>query len=257
MVVNNPLQMKFGLVGHPLGHSFSAAYFKEKFNREGINACYLNFDLEDASQVPALFDQHPNLRGLNVTIPYKRAIIPYLHSLNPDAEAIGAVNVIKPEFSNGEQRLIGYNSDHIGFRDSLTPYYGQHKSALILGTGGASQAVCHALKNCGIKFLFVSRTPGKAKVSYQNLNRRIMDMYTMIINTTPLGMYPKTDECPDIPYDLLTPRHLLYDLTYNPEETLFLRRGREHGASTMNGLKMLHLQAEAAWKIWQGFHPSF
>lgn len=257
MVAHNPFEEVYGLVGHPLGHSFSASYFNEKFSREGINACYLNFDLEDPAQIPFLFDEHPNLRGLNVTIPYKKSVIPYLSYLQKDAQEIGAVNVICPSFRDGTRFLVGYNSDYVGFMNSLTPYYRKHKTALILGTGGASQAIRYALSKQGIKYIFVSRTPKEGQITYADIDREVMDEYTLIINTTPLGMYPKVDECPDIPYDLLTHRHLLYDLTYNPEETLFLRRGREQGASTKNGLEMLHLQADAAWEIWQGkFLPS-
>lgn len=251
MLHPDSFQTLYGLVGHPLGHSFSASYFKEKFNRESIDACYLNFDLEDPAQIPALFNQHPNLRGLNVTIPYKQTVIPYLNSLNTEAQAIGAVNVIKPKYHAGKCHLIGFNTDYIGFADSLKPHYGKHKAALILGTGGASQAVRFALSKLGIEYLFVSRTAPKGQITYAGLNRQIMATYTLIINTTPLGMYPQTDNCPDIPYELLTPQHLAYDLVYNPTETRFMQRSRQQGATAMNGLEMLHLQAEAAWKIWQ------
>ncbi|MBP3228683.1 MAG: shikimate dehydrogenase [Bacteroidaceae bacterium] len=243
----------YGLVGHPLGHSFSAAYFADKFRRTGSDAVYLNFDLDDIAQFPALFELHPSICGLNVTIPYKQAVIPYLASLSADAAAIGAVNVIKPVHTERGLRLLGHNSDHIGFSRSLRPLLKPwHKAALVLGTGGASLAVHHALHHLGVATLAVSRTPGQGRTTYDTLTPEIIAAHTLVVNTTPLGMFPKVDACPDIPYAQLTPRHLLYDLVYNPEETLFMRRGREHGATVKNGLEMLHGQAEAAWEIWQG-----
>lgn len=252
MILENSFQMLYGLVGHPLGHSFSASYFSEKFAREGINAVYRNFDIEDPAEVRDLFYRFPNLRGLNVTIPHKQTIIPYLDGLQVDAHSVGAVNVIKPERSGDRLLLHGFNSDYIGFRRTLNSRNLAHKAALILGTGGASCAIRYALSVMRIKTLFVSRTSGEGRITYADIDREIMAKHTLIVNTTPLGMFPKVDDCPAIPYELLTPDHLLYDLVYNPEETLFMKRGKQFGATVMNGLEMLHKQADAAWNIWQG-----
>lgn len=240
----------YGLVGHPLGHSFSAAYFADKFAAEGINARYVNFDMEDIGGIRALFEAYPELRGLNVTIPHKQAVIPLLDSLHDDAARIGAVNVVKPDRTGGTLRLTGFNTDHAGFARSLSAVNKAHRAALVLGTGGASKAVVFALRNMGVAVTLVSRTAAAGRIGYDTLTAEVMAAHTLIVNTTPLGMYPKTDACPAIPYALLTERHLLYDLVYNPEETLFMRRGRDHGAQVMNGLAMLHGQAEAAWEIW-------
>ena len=235
---------QYGLLGYPLGHSFSRAFFSDKFAREGIDAEYLNFELPDIAALPAILDGHPDLRGFNVTIPYKQAVMAYLDDISPEARAIGAVNTVKIAVN----RLIGHNTDVIGFRDSLRPLLQPHHTqALVLGTGGASRAVTHALDALGIAWRYVSR---KGSFSYADLTPAILADYTLIVNCTPLGMSPRIDACPDIPYEALTSRHLLYDLVYNPEETLFLRRGRERGAATKNGLEMLHLQALAAWQIW-------
>ncbi len=249
-------QQVYGLVGHPLGHSFSASYFNEKFEREGLDAVYMNFDLSDISQLPDLFATYPNLRGLNVTIPYKEAVIPLLDSLQEDARHIGAVNVIRPEHTPEGLRLRGFNTDFMGFRRSLEPYIKNHKAALVLGTGGASLAVRYALGSCHIQTLSVSRSAGKDRITYQDITDEILRTHTLIVNTTPLGMYPNVDTCPDIPYEKLTHRHLLYDLVYNPDETRFMQLGKAQGASAMNGLQMLHNQADAAWEIWQGNTPS-
>lgn len=239
---------QFGLIGYPLGHSFSKGYFAEKFAREGIeDASYDNFELSDIAQFPTLVQSQPNLVGLNVTIPYKQAVIPYLGELDAAAQQIGAVNTIK--FTNG--RLLGYNTDYVGFRDSLKPLLKpNHTKALILGTGGSSKAVEYALGLLGIQHRYVSREPKDGQLSYGQLTETLMQEYTLIINTTPLGMHPNVDACPDIPYHHLTPKHLLYDLVYNPAETQFLAKGRAVGADTKNGLQMLGLQAEAAWGIW-------
>ena len=190
---------------------------------------------------------------MNVTIPYKEKVIMYLDELDPEtAKKIGAVNVIKiVSLPKGKKKLIGYNSDVVGFTQSIeSMLLPHHKKALILGTGGASKAVYHGLLSLGVEPTFVSRTPSKGQLSYTQLTPEVMAEYTIIVNTTPLGMYPKVEECPDIPYELLTPNHLLYDLLYNPDETLFMRRGKEHGAVVKNGLEMLLLQAFAAWDIW-------
>lgn len=242
---------QFGLIGYPLGHSFSRAFFSEKFEREGIEAEYLNFAIPEIKQLPEIIRTHEELAGLNVTIPYKLQVIPYLAELSEAARAIGAVNVVKICREGDEVRLVGYNADVIGFCDSLKPLLkAQHTRALVLGTGGASRAVDYGLRSLGIETTFVSRTPREGQLGYADLTAEVIDSHKLIVNTTPLGMYPKTDACPALPYPLLTAAHLLYDLVYNPEETLFLRKGREAGAVTKNGLEMLHRQALASWTIW-------
>lgn len=242
---------KYGLIGYPLRHSFSIGYFNEKFRAEGIDAEYVNFEIPSLDDFPGIIAENPNLRGLNVTIPYKEKIISYLDELDKDTRAIGAVNVIKVVRKKNKVRLIGYNSDIIGFTQSIEPLLQpHHKKALILGTGGAAKSVFHGLKNLGVKGIFVSRTPKKDMLTYAELTQEIMQEYKVIVNCTPLGMFPKVDVCPDIPYDLLTPEHLLYDLLYNPNITLFMKKGMQHGATTKNGLEMLLLQAFAAWDIW-------
>ena len=242
----------YGLIGYPLGHSFSQRYFTEKFENESINARYLNFPISYMDDFPELFTHHPYLAGLNVTIPYKEQVFRFINEVDPVAEKIGAVNVIKITWDNLNYTLKGYNSDITGFKKSIFPLLTiDHKKALVLGTGGASKAVVAALEQLNIDFRHVSRTPeDENTLSYEQLNEDIISEHKLIINTTPLGMYPKTDACPDIPYEALTPGHLLYDLVYNPEETLFLKKGKEKGAKTKNGLEMLHLQAEEAWRIW-------
>lgn len=242
---------KYGLIGYPLRHSFSIGYFNEKFRAERIDAEYVNFEIPSLDDFPGIIAGNPNLRGLNVTIPYKEKIISYLDELDKDTRAIGAVNVIKVVRKKNKVRLIGYNSDIIGFTQSIEPLLQpQHKKALILGTGGAAKSVFHGLKNLGVEGVFVSRTPKKDMLTYAELTPEIMQEYKVIVNSTPLGMFPKVDVCPDIPYDLLTPEHLLYDLLYNPNITLFMKKGMQHGATTKNGLEMLLLQAFAAWDIW-------
>ena len=245
----------YGLIGYPLTHSFSAQFFTEKFKREEIDAEYLNFEIEDILEIRRviLFNQY--LRGLNVTIPYKEKVIPFLHKMSPEAEKIGAVNTIKVDRLKGDMyfyELIGYNTDYIGFKKSLTPLIKPdiHNKALILGTGGASKAVAYALTSMGIDWIYVSRIKGEGRISYDQLVSDIMSTYKLIVNTTPLGTYPNIENCPSIPYSMLTEEHLLYDLVYNPEETLFLRKGREQEAMIKNGKEMLVLQALEAWKIW-------
>ena len=242
----------YGLIGYPLEHSFSQKYFTEKFEKEDINARYLNFPISSMDDFPELFTHHPYLAGLNVTIPYKEQVFRFLYEVDPMAEKIGAVNVLKITWDNLNYTLKGYNSDITGFKKSIFPLLTiDHKKALVLGTGGASKAVVAALEQLNIDFRHVSRTPKDDNtLTYEQLNADIISEHKLIINTTPLGMYPKTDSCPDIPYEALTPEHLLYDLVYNPEETLFLKKGKEKGAKTKNGLEMLHLQAEEAWRIW-------
>ncbi|SFE50171.1 shikimate dehydrogenase family protein [Thermophagus xiamenensis] len=241
----------FGLIGYPLGHSFSQSYFTEKFKKENIDARYLNFPIPEINELPDLLKKHPYLAGLNVTIPYKQQVIDYLDELDPQAKDIGAVNVIKITWKNKVPYLKGYNSDVIGFSRSITPLLKPlHTKALILGTGGASKAVAYALKQLGLLFRFVSRNPQHpSHVSYQALTPEIIKEYKVIINTTPLGMAPNTDVAPPIPYEGITQEHLAFDLIYNPETTLFLNKCANKGAVIKNGLEMLHLQAEAAWEI--------
>lgn len=244
---------KYGLIGYPLKHSFSIGYFNEKFQSENIDAEYVNFEIPRIEDFMEVIEENPDLCGLNVTIPYKEKVIPYLDELDKDTAKIGAVNVIKIlRQPKGKVKLVGYNSDIIGFTRSIEPLLQPHHTkALILGTGGASKAVYHGLANLGVQSTYVSRTKKNNDIlTYSELTPEVMAEHTVIVNTTPLGMYPKVDFCPDIPYDLLTPDHLLYDLLYNPNETLFMKKGAERGASVKNGLEMLLLQAFAAWEIW-------
>lgn len=242
----------YGLIGYPLKHSFSRGYFTEKFTNENIKATYLNFEIEDISLFPDIINKHPNLKGLNVTLPYKEQIIPYLDELDHQAEEIGAINVIKVSHSNGKTRLIGFNSDIIGFENSISPLLNKsiHQKALILGTGGASKAVLKGLQNLSIECTYVSRTPKEGQFTYKDIDKNILNNYTVIVNASPVGTYPNTEDAPDIPYHLLSPKHLLYDLVYNPAETKFLKLGKEQGTTIKNGAEMLKLQAKAAWKIW-------
>ncbi|MCD8080990.1 MAG: shikimate dehydrogenase [Bacteroides sp.] len=243
---------KYGLIGYPLKHSFSVGYFNEKFRSEGIDAEYVNFEIPDIKDFPAVISKTPDLYGLNVTIPYKQQVIPYLNELDEDAAAIGAVNVIKITRQKGKVRLKGFNTDIIGFKQSIEPLLRpSHRKALILGTGGSSKAIYHGLRQLGIEGTYVSRTPREGQLTYQDLTPEIMDTHQVIVNCTPVGMYPKVDFAPEIPYDLLTPDHLLYDLLYNPNFTLFMKKGAARGAITKNGLEMLLLQAFAGWEIWQ------
>lgn len=244
---------KFGLIGYPLGHSFSKNYFNEKFANEDIDAVYMNFEIPSINDLPQVIAENPELKGLNVTIPYKEKVISYLDELDKDAREIGAINVIKViRQKDSDPKLVGYNSDVIGFTKSIEPLLeSHHKKALILGTGGASKAVFHGLKQLGVEGTFVSRHKRPNMFTYEELTAEVMEEYSVIVNTTPVGMYPHTDECPNIPYQYLTPNHLLYDLLYNPDVTLFMKKGEEKGATTKNGLEMLLLQAFAAWDIWE------
>lgn len=246
----------YGLIGWPLGHSFSAEYFNNKFQREGIDAKYENFEMPSVpDHLPALLASHKELRGLNVTIPHKEAVIPLLDEVSDEARRIGAVNVIAVQHTGDGYRTKGYNSDIIGFSESIRPLLKPwHKRALVLGTGGASKAVIAGLEQLGVEPQYVSRTRREGILAYEDLTADVMAQHTVIVNCTPLGMSPKTDACPDIPYSEITPRHLLFDLIYNPDTTLFLKKGNERGAATKNGLEMLHLQAEAGWRFW---HETF
>lgn len=242
-----------GLIGYPLGHSFSRKYFTEKFEREKISGyIYKNFPLETIHELTKLLETETSLIGLNVTIPYKQQVMEYLNELDETAKEIGAVNTIKVIQIQGKPYLKGYNTDSTGFKNSLMPLLeSQHKKALVLGTGGASKAIIYVLKTFGIKYTYVSRTPKDNSIlSYQDLDKAIIEENTLIINTSPLGMHPDVDTCPAIPYECVTDKHLLYDLVYNPEVTLFMKKGQERGAIVQNGLPMLVGQAEAAWEIW-------
>lgn len=245
----------YGLIGFPLKHSFSAKFFAEKFHREEINAEYLNFEIEDIHEIRRVILFHQHMKGLNVTIPYKEKVLPFLHDISPEAEKIGAVNAIKVDRKPGDMyfyRLTGYNTDYIGFRDSLSPLLNPavHRKALILGTGGASKAVAQALQDLNIDWQYVSRTPQGNRLTYDMLTPEIMSTHQLIVNASPVGTFPHSDACPDIPYQLLTADHLLYDLVYNPEETLFLKKGKAQETVTKNGREMLEIQAAAAWEIW-------
>lgn len=242
---------KFGIIGFPLGHSFSPGYFNEKFQNEGIDAVYERHELPSIMEFPEVINANPELAGLNVTIPYKQQVMEYLDSISREASAIGAVNVVKVEHNGKKMILKGFNSDVIGFSRSISPLLEpHHKKALILGTGGASKAVDYALKQLGLETLFVSRSAKEGMIQYENVTSELLKEYEVIVNCTPCGMAPHFDECPAIPYDSLTGNNLLYDLIYNPDETLFLKHGRIAGAVTKNGLEMLLLQAEASWEIW-------
>lgn len=241
---------QFGLIGYPLGHSFSKRFFTEKFQSENIDAAYETYPLENIQLFSELI-QKVELSGINVTIPYKEQVIPYLNELDEAAAEIGAVNVIRFTRVNGKLQLKGYNTDAIGFENSLKPLLKPHHSkALILGTGGASKAIRFVLNKLGIETQYVSRTASEGKITYGELNKDIINKYSVIVNASPLGTFPKVDECPAIPYEFLTANHLLYDVVYNPAETLFLKKGKEKGATGINGEAMLTGQAIAAWEIW-------
>jgi len=239
---------RFGLIGKDISYSFSPGYFGDKFRELGLEDCiYEIYDLPQISRFPGLLDRYPDLAGLNVTIPYKEAVIPYLDHLEEQAGEIGAVNTLR--FT--QNRLEGYNTDVIGFRESLRPLLRPtDQSALILGTGGASKAVAYGLRQLDIPFRFVSRNPEKGQLSYGEVNAGLLKQYQILVNCTPLGTHPEVDKAPSLPYAALDASHLLYDLIYNPSETTFLKEGRQRGARTKNGLEMLRLQAEASWKIW-------
>ena len=274
----------YGLIGYPLGHSFSRKFFTEKFEKEGIDAQYLNFEIPSIEEFPEIIKNNPELRGLNVTIPYKQQVMQYLDDISEEAKAIGAVNVVrierpspqpspimgretmrnagnkpdglpmKGDMSEGLRgSLIGYNSDVIGFVESIKPLLKpHHKKALILGTGGASKAIRYGLeKKLGMKTLFVSRSAREGMITYEEVTAEVLKEYEVIVNCSPVGMYPHVDECPALPYEAMNENNLLYDLVYNPLETLFMKKGAEQGATVKNGLEMLHLQAIASWKFWE------
>ena len=274
----------YGLIGYPLGHSFSRKFFTEKFEKEEIDAQYLNFEIPSIEEFPEIIKNNPELRGLNVTIPYKQQVMQYLDEISEEAKAIGAVNVvrierpspqpspimgretmrnagnkpdglpIKGDMSEGLRgTLIGYNSDVIGFVESIKPLLKpHHKKALILGTGGASKAIRYGLEEkLGMETLFVSRSAREGMITYEEVTAEVLKEYEVIVNCSPVGMYPHVDECPALPYEAMNENNLLYDLVYNPLETLFMKKGAEQGATVKNGLEMLHLQAIASWKFWE------
>ena len=244
---------KYGLIGFPLGHSFSIGYFNEKFANEKIDAEYVNFEIPSIESLPEVLAQNPELKGLNVTIPYKEKVISYLDSISPEARAIGAVNVIRVTHKGDKTVLRGFNSDVLGFTKSIEPMLEKiHKKALILGTGGASKAINYGLKSLGLETLFVSRTERSDNITYDKITPELIKEYNVIVNCTPLGMYPHVDECPALPYEAMDSHTILYDLIYNPDQTLFMKKGAAQGAQVKNGLEMLLLQAFASWEYWNG-----
>ena len=242
--------MKFGLIGRSLLHSFSKKYFEDKFRNQGLHHSFLNFELTSISEFPNVLHEHPDLRGLSVTVPYKEQIIPFLHELSPEAREIGAVNCV----SINDGKATGHNTDVFGFKTSIKPFLEpKHNRALIFGTGGSSKAVAYALKQIGVEYYFVTSREYKKTPNtffYYELNPLIFSQFLLLINCTPVGMFPEMSEAVPIPFSYVTHDHLAYDLIYNPEETVFLENCREKGAITINGFSMLQLQAEKAWEIW-------
>lgn len=245
-------QKQYGIIGFPLGHSFSRGFFTEKFLREGIDAMYSNYEIPNIDQLQTILDSNTHLVGLNVTIPHKQSIIPLLSAISDEAKAIGAVNVVKVIRNKDEVSLKGYNSDVVGFINSIKPLLNPdlHRKALVLGTGGASKAIVYGLNKLGIKTQLVSRSKQSDTITYEELDKQLLDEYKVIVNCSPLGTFPNVEEAPAIPYELLSADQLLYDLVYNPAETEFLKRGKAKGAKIKNGAEMLELQAIEAWKIW-------
>ena len=241
-------RFRFGLIGKNISYSFSRGYFARKFEDSSLkNHIYENFDLEEITEFPSLMKNTPGIRGLNVTIPYKELIIPYLDELEESARKIGAVNTIKIR----DSKLIGFNTDAYGFQKSIEPHIQKyHRKALILGTGGASKAIAYVLENLDIPFKFISRTGKNNGFTYEELDAEILEAHTIVINCTPVGTFPDVSGKPAIPYTAIGKHHLLFDLIYNPKKTAFLLSGEQQGATILNGLKMLELQAEKAWEIW-------
>lgn len=243
----------YGLIGTSLSHSFSMDFFNQKFISEGIDAQYFNFELNDIGELMTIFSEYPNLDGLNVTMPYKEKVIPFMDQLDETAEMVGAVNVIKiiKGTSAGVIKLVGYNTDFLGFKNSIEPLLtSEMNKALVLGTGGSSKAVKAGLESLGLTVDFVSRRKTATTITYEELTKQMINAHKVIVNTTPLGTYPNTDVCPDIPYRFLTPSHLCYDLVYNPSETMFMKNSAAAGAVVKNGLEMLLLQAFESYRIW-------
>lgn len=239
---------RYGLIGYPLTHSLSAQYFTHKFTEEGIEDCiYESFSIPSIADLHEILKAHPDLCGFNITIPYKKEVLAFLTERSKAVEEVGACNCVKIE----DGKLIGYNTDVIGFENSLVPFLKpSHNKALVLGTGGAALAIVYVLQKLGIAFTYVSRTATSEQFSYDQLDASVMAAHTLIINTTPLGMFPRIEDCPAIPYELLTPAHHLFDLTYNPAESTFLAKGKQMGATIQNGQQMFVEQAEQSWRIW-------
>ena len=248
MKKKEPIKL-FGLIGRNIDYSFSIKYFSEKFKRNNLNDCvYLNYDLKEINDFNKIINKNPSLKGLNVTIPYKKTIIPFLDELSDEAKAINAVNTIVFESSG---RKIGHNTDYLGFNKALKEKCkSRPENALILGSGGASEAVKYVLNKIGCDFKIVSRHPDKNQIGYYQITKEIIKKTNLIINTTPVGTYPKINEAPNIPYKYLDSEHLLFDLIYNPRETEFLKRGKTNGCRITNGYKMLEYQAEKSWELW-------
>lgn len=241
----------YGLIGYPLRHSFSIDYFNHKFHAEDINAEYVNFEIEDIGDLMEIIAEEPRLNGLNVTSPYKEQVLPYMNHLDESAEVVGAVNVIKFVRQDKGLELHGYNSDVMGFLRSVLPLINEErKQAMILGTGGAAKAVAHALRQLGVEVSFVSRQKTAHTLVYEEITKNMVHANKLIINATPLGKFPDVDKCPDFPYKFLTKEHLCYDLVYNPDETLFMKKSLQAGAQVKNGLEMLLLQAFESYSIW-------
>ena len=242
---------QYGLIGYPLGHSFSQAYFKEKFRREKIEADYINFPIPRIEEFPNVLKENPMLCGLNVTVPFKEKVIPFLDEIDKTAEEIGAVNTIKISRQGKNSYAKGYNTDAVGFEMSINPLLKKHHTkALVLGTGGASKAIAYTLRKLGVEFLNVSRQQKKKCITYRDLSARNLSEFPLIVHTTPLGMFPKIEGYPQINYEEISSAHLVVDLVYNPEETPFLKKSKAQGAAYLNGLNMLHHQAEKAWEIY-------
>ena len=244
---------KYGIIGYPLAQSASPSFFNAKFKNENIDAEYIPFEIESIEKLPHILAENPELNGFNVTIPYKQKVMPYLDGISDEAKEINAVNVVKViHDTDGTPHLYGFNSDVIGFTRSIEALVkGRHRKALILGTGGASKAIAHSLRQLDIEYLLVSRNSGEGKIAYSDLNKEIMESHTLVVNCTPLGMVGHgIDQCPDIPYEFVGERHLFYDIVYNPENTLFLQKGKAQGAATKSGYEMWYLQALASWEIW-------
>ena len=244
---------KYGLIGYPLGHSFSISYHNQRFADEGINAKYFNYEIASIDELKEVINSNPELKGLNVTIPYKEKVMEFLDYISPEARSIGAVNVIRVVHEGKNIILKGYNSDVIGFTQSIEPMLEDYnKKALILGTGGASKAVDFGLRSLGLETVFVSRYERPGTIQYESITPEVVKEYNVIVNCTPLGMYPNVKECPKLPYEAMDEHNILYDLIYNPDETLFMKNGAKFGAQTKNGLEMLLLQAFASWEFWNG-----
>jgi shikimate dehydrogenase len=239
---------RYGLIGYPLTHSLSQQYFTDKFSQEGIDDyMYERFSIPSINDLHTILNTHKDLCGFNITIPYKKEVLAFLTERSKAVEEVGACNCVKIEGQN----LIGYNTDVIGFENSLLPFLKPtHNQALVLGTGGAALAIVYVLQKLGIAYKYVSRSAAEGQFCYNDLDASVMELHTLIINTTPLGMFPNIDACPNIPYQLLTPEHHLFDLTYNPAESTFLAKGKQMGATIQNGQQMFVEQAEQSWRIW-------